>query len=108
LRPYPFYGSEDHRATVPSHVGHLAQESPLKSVIADRPQVVNNQNLWFEMPRDDEGRARPHPAAEMLQGGVKEFLDFRNGYDFVGLSQNFGLGHAQDSAASLEFREALS
>ena len=69
--------------------------------VADGEHFVYEENFRLEMGGDGEGEADVHTGGIVLDGGVDEFVDFGEGYDFVELAVDLSLAHAQDGAAEI-------
>ncbi len=50
------------------------------------------------MGGDGEGQADVHAGRVVLDGGVNEFFELREGHDFVEFLRDFAAGHAEDGA----------
>jgi hypothetical protein len=89
---------EQNGAALPGHVTHLTQALLLKSRIAHRQHLVDDQDFWLQMGGDREPQLEPHAARVVLDRRVNETLDLGEGHDFVELRQDFAATHAQNGA----------
>src|ERR1017187_42116 len=83
-------------------VVHLAEAFFLKCRIADGEDLVNKENIGFEVRRDGEGQADVHTTGIMLYWRIDELVDLREIDDLVKLAVDFRLGHTQDRAAQID------
>ena len=70
----------------------MHEESP------DSEDLIDNQNLRFQVGGDREGEAHIHPAGIAFDRGIQKFLDVREGDDFVELFLDLDAGHPKDRA----------
>ena len=67
----------------PSHLAHLAQTFLLKRRVADRQDLVHDQNFRLQMRGDGERQSHIHAATVSLDRRVEELLDFGKRHDLV-------------------------
>src|SRR5581483_10055408 len=82
-------------------LAHLAQAFLLESEIADREDLIHNQNLGVEMRRHGECQPHIHAAGVMLYRSVEKLLDFRKRHNLIEAATDFRLAHAQDGAIQI-------
>src|SRR5581483_6608707 len=78
---------------------HLAQTFLLEFQVTHCQDLVNQQNLGFEMSGHGETQTGVHSAGVMLRGGIEKFLDAGKGDNLVKFPLNLSAPHAQDGAA---------
>ena len=93
---------KQHRAPPLSHLAHLAQALLLELSVADREDLVDEEDLGFEVGGDGEGQADAHAAGVALDGGVDKLLDAGEGDDLVELAVDLGFAHAEDGAVEVD------
>ena len=93
---------ENDRAAVLGHVAHFAEAFLLEGGVSDGEHFVYEQNFGLEVRRDCKGQTHLHAAAVMLERGIEEALDFREGDDFIELAVDFRFTHAKNGAAHVD------
>src|SRR6266576_4755358 len=89
---------EDDCASCAGDIAHLAEAFFLEIYVADGQDFIDEENLRLEVSSDSEGQADVHAGRVVLYGGVNEFFELGEGYDFVELALDFALAHAEDGA----------
>ena len=64
---------------------HLAEALLLELSVADGENLVDDQDLWFQVGGDGEGQPNVHAAGVALDRRVEELFDFREIDDLVEL-----------------------
>ena len=83
-------------AALSCNIRHLAKAFLLKLGVADGQDLVNYEDLRFEMCRDGEGETDVHAARVMLHRRVDEPLHLGEGHDLVEPGSDFRALHAED------------
>ena len=76
---------EQHGAVLPRHIADLAEAFLLERRIADRQDLVDEQDLGLEMRGNGEGQPKIHPARVALHRRVDESFDLGEVDDLVEL-----------------------
>ncbi len=83
-------------------VFHLSQAFFLEFGVSDGEDFVHDEDFGFEVGGDGEGEADVHAGGVAFDGGIEEFFDAGEGYDFVKFAADFGAGHAEDGAVEVD------
>src|SRR5436853_219536 len=78
-----------------AEVLHAAEASLLELRVADREDLVDEQDLRFEMCCDGEREPHGHPARVALHGRVDELVDARELEDLGQLALDLASFHAE-------------
>ena len=92
---------EEHGAALLGDVSHLAEALPLEIGIADREDLVDEEDLRLEMRGDGERESEVHPARVALDRSIDELFDLRKGDDLVEFPADLGPAHAEDRAVEV-------
>src|SRR5262245_25124000 len=93
---------EQHRPSVPRHIAHLAKALLLKRRVANGEDLVDDQNLWFQVCRHGKGQASVHAAGVMLDRGLQEPSDLGEGDDVVEPALDLAPLHPEDGAIQID------
>src|SRR3954463_13904670 len=87
---------EQHRQPLARDISHLAEAFLLKRDVADREDLVDDENLRLEMRRNRERKTDVHAARVALDRRVEERPDLGELDDLVELSNDLATRHAED------------
>src|SRR5580765_8029882 len=75
--------NEDDRAAVPVEVANSVDALALEGSVADREDLVQQQDVGIEMRRDRKAEAHEHPGRVGANRNVDEVLELRELHDLV-------------------------
>src|SRR5262245_10665875 len=87
-----------HRAPAGCDVLHPSDAFFLKSCIADRKHLIQDQDLRLQMSRDCECETQVHALGISLDRSVKKLIDLCKRDDFIQFPEHFPPLHSQDCA----------
>src|ERR1700687_1671449 len=81
---------------------HLVEALALKGRVADGEDLVDDQDLGFEMGGDREGETDVHSTRAVLTGSTEKLLDLGEGNNLIQIAINFRLPHAEEGGAEID------
>jgi hypothetical protein len=93
---------EQDRAPLLGHLLDPPQALVLESDVADREDLVDDQDLRLQVGGDREGEPDVHPAGIVLDLRVEEPLDLGEGDDLVEFAVDLVLPHAENRAVQVD------
>ena len=93
---------EDDGAARAGDLLHLPEALALEAEVADREDLVDEQDLGLEVCGHGEGEAHEHAGGVALDRGVEELGDLGELDDVVELAPDLRPRHAQDGAVEVD------
>src|SRR6266481_2974592 len=93
---------EEDRAAAGVEIAHRPQALALELPIADRKNLINDQDVRLKIGGYRKAQTHLHAARVSLDGRIDELLDLRKGDDFIQLRVDPLLLHAENAAAEID------
>ena len=90
--------NKEDRSPLISGVFHLSQRFALKLGVTDSQDLVNNQNIRFEMSGDSEGKPNVHTRGVSFNRGFENGTDVSEINNLIEFRGDFGFAHSEYGA----------
>jgi hypothetical protein len=95
-------GDQHDRHALAAELVEVVEAAPLELLVADRDDLVHDQDLRVQVHRDREAQPDVHARRVDLDRGVDELLEPAEGDDLVHRGVDLLAGHAQDRAVEID------
>src|SRR5699024_7646831 len=102
LQHLQLVGDHDHGAPGLLQLPDALEALALERLVADREDLVDQEDVRLGVHSDGEGQAQEHARAVVLHVRVDELLDLAEGNDLVEPRVDLLTGHAQDRAVEVD------